>query len=57
MDECVNGVLYMVGRYFGLLGSMAFVGTTVLCYVLGAYIVSSVIVKLFSLISREEHRR
>lgn len=53
MSEALSGVLYMVSKYFALLGSMAFAGTTVLCYYLGVLILSKVINKLFSLISRE----
>ena len=53
MGEAVNGMLYMIGKYFTLLSSMAFAGTTVLCYILGVLILSKVINKLFSLISRE----
>lgn len=55
MSECLNGVLYMVSSYFTLLGSMAFAGTTVLCYLLGVCIILKVISKLFSMISREEN--
>ena len=53
MGEAINGMLYMIGKYFALLSSMAFAGTTVLCYMLGVMILSKVINKLFSLISRE----
>lgn len=55
MNECISGMLYMVGRYFALLGSMAFAGTTVLCYLLGVCIILKVVSKLFSMISREEN--
>lgn len=53
MSEAITGMFYMVGKYFTLLGSMAFAGTTILCYFLGVLILSKVINKLFSLISRE----
>lgn len=56
MSECISGLMYMVSSYFTLLGSMAFAGTTILCYLLGVYIILKVVVKLFSMISREENR-
>lgn len=54
MSECISGVIYMVGKYFGMLGSMAFMGTTILCYLLGAFIIFKVVNNLFSLISRDK---